>query len=252
MSSARAFLALASILAACAPPPTPATPVPSPSSGLPLRCRVHVDHVARTRAADFESARRELLAAFAAKSVSEGTTFVLETDEPAYLSIRPFDHYADLDAEGARQKLAFDAVGEATIARLDGITHLTLVPPHRNEMWSLQTALTYTPPGAPTLATAAVARMVEHEVMPDKDDTYGEAVTREVHALADAHYPVTRAVYVSAYGTGRYVTLWLASRREDLGIPIPTDASAEEAKARSASAAETEHAMVARSDLGSR
>jgi len=202
--------------------------------------------------ADFEAPRRELLAALHTKNVSEGTTFILETDEPAYLSIRPFDHYADLDTEGARQKLAFDAVGEATMARLDGITHATLVPPHRNEMWSLQTALTYTPTGAATFATAAVARMVEHEVMPDKDDAYGEAVTRETRALADAHYPATRAVYVSAYGTGHYVTLWLASRREDLVIPLPTDASAEEAKARSASAAETEHAVVVRSDLGSR
>jgi hypothetical protein len=213
---------------------------------------VHVDHVARTRMADFEAARRELLAALGAKNVSEGTTFILETDEPAYLSIRPFERYADLDAEGARQRVAFDAVGEATMARLDGITHSTLVPPHRNEMWSLQTALTYTPPGAPTLATAAVARLVEHEVMPDKDDAYGEAVTREVHALTEAHYPVTRAVYVSTYGTGRYVTLWLAARTEDLRVAMPTHASAEEAKARSATAAETEHAVVVRSDLGSR
>jgi len=213
---------------------------------------VHIDHVAPTRTADFEASRRELLAAFAAKNVSEGTTFVLQTDEPAYLSLRPFERYADLDDAGAKQKLAFDAVGEATLARLDAITHATLVPPHKNEMWSLQTSLTYSPPGSPTLATAKVGRMVEHEVMPDKDDAYGEAVTREVHALAEAHYPVTRAVYVSAYGSGRYVTLWLASRPEDLSTPLPADAGSEEAKARSASVDEKEHAILLRHDLESR
>jgi hypothetical protein len=202
--------------------------------------------------ADFESARLELLAAFAAKNVREGTTFVLETDEPAYLSLRPFERYADLDDAGAIQKRADDAVGEVTLARLDGITHATLVPPHKNEMWALQSALTYTPPGGPTLATAKVGRLVEHEVMPEKDEPYGEAVTREIQALTEAHYPVSRVVFVSAYGSGRYVTLWLASRREDLLAPLPADASAEEAKARSASVDETTHGVVVRPDLGSR
>jgi hypothetical protein len=202
--------------------------------------------------ADFESARRELLAAFAAKRVSEGTTFVLLTDEPAYLSLRPFDHYADLDGAGAAQKVVDDAIGEATLARLDGITHATLVPPHKNEMWSLQSALTYRPPGGPTLATAKVGRLVENEVMPEEDDAYGEAITREIHALAEAHYPVTRVVFVSAYGSGRYVTLWLASSREDLEKRLPADAWNEEAKARSAATEQTEHTLVVRADLGSR
>jgi hypothetical protein len=193
-----------------------------------------------------------MLAAFTSKGVSEGTTFVLETDEPTYLSLRPFERYADLDDQGAKQKLAYDAVGEATVARLDGVTHGTLVPPHKNEMWSLQSALTYTPPGGATLATAKVGRMVQSEVMPDKDDAYGEAVTREVHALAEAQYPVTRAVYVSAYGSGRYVTLWLAMSQEDLTTKLGRDAWSEEARARAASSDESEHSILMRHDLESR
>jgi hypothetical protein len=215
---------------------------------------VHVDHVARGRVADFESARRDLLAAFAAKGVSEGTTFVLQTDEPAYLSLRPFDRYGDLDAAGEQQKAADAAVGEETLLRLDAITHATLVPPHRNEVWSLQTALTYAPGGGPTFATAKVGRLVEDEVMPEKDDAYDEAITREVQALAVAHYPVARIVYVSVYGTGRYVTLWLAlaSRPDDLAAPLPPDAAASEARARAAASDEVQHGLAVRPDLGSR
>jgi hypothetical protein len=250
---APAIVLTASWMAACAASRPPvASRATSESSDLPRRCRVHIDHVARTRVADFEAARRELLAAYAAKSVSEGATFVLETDEPAFLSLRPFEHYADLDAAGARQKTIDEAIGEATITRLDGITHATLVPPHHNEIWSLQSTLTYAPQGGPTMATAKAGRMVLDEVMPAQDDAYGEAVTREIHALVETRYPVTRAVYVSAYGSGRYVTLWLASSREDLEKRLPADAWNEEAKARSAATEQTEHTLVVRADLGSR
>jgi hypothetical protein len=201
---------------------------------------------------EFESARRELLAAFAAKQVSEGTTFVLETDEPAYLSLRPFEHYADLDVAGTRQKAVDDAVGEATLARLDAITHATLVPPHKNEMWSLQSSLSYAPPGGPTFDSAALGRIVEAEVMPEKDDDYDKAIEREVHALESAHFPVSRVVYVSAYGTGRYVTMWLAARQSELEAALPDDAKTEEAAARGLAEQEIVHALRVRHDLGSR
>jgi len=201
---------------------------------------------------EFESARRELLAAFAAKRVSEGTTFVLETDEPAFLSLRPFEHFAELDGAGARQKVVDDAVGEDTLLRLDSITHKTLVPPHKNEVWSLQRSLTYAPPGGPGLDTAIAGRLVEDEVMPDKDDGYDRAVEREVRALTNAHYPVSRLVYVSAYGTGRYVTLWLAAQASDLELPSPDEAKAEEATARSLTEQEVVRAVRVRQDLGSR
>jgi hypothetical protein len=224
------------------------------SADVPRRVRVHVDHVKAARVADFEGARRELLAAYASHGVSEGRTFVLETDEPAFLSLRPFEHYADLDSAGEKQKDLDDAVGEATLARLDGITHRALAPPHRNEMWSLQASLTYVPEGAaaPTLATAGGGKLVEHEVMPEKDEAYEKAVESEVHALEGAHYPVSRVVYVSTYGSGRYLTLWLGARSKDIDTPLPDAAQAEEARARSAVETEVVHGLIVRGDLGSR
>jgi hypothetical protein len=250
----RAF-PLTFLFVACAPAPPPASPLPPPAasaSGVPRRVRVHVDHVARKRTEDFESARRELLAAFSAKKVSEGTTFVLETDEPAYLSLRPFESYADLDSAGLRQRLLDEAVGEATLKRLDDRTHATLVPPHKNEMWSFQSALSYAPAGGPRLDSAGLGRMVEDEVMPANDDAYDKAIEAEVHALTDAHFPASRIVYVSAYGSGRYVTLWLASRPTELESPLPADAQAQEAIAKGLAEQQIVRAIRVRPDLGSR
>jgi hypothetical protein len=143
-------------------------------------------------------------------------------------------------------------VGEATLARLDAVTHATLVPPHRNELWSLQAALLYLPPGGPTFATAKAGRLVEDEVMPERSDAYEEAVTGESRALADARFPVSRVVYISAYGSGRVITLWLAARREDLDLALPQPAGELETKARATAAEETVRAFVVREDLGSR
>jgi hypothetical protein len=269
MTLARTVGFLALWLSSCAAGPSaaPATVASPAQDGLPRRCRVHVDHVARTRTTAFEGARRELLATLKAKQLKEGTTFVLETDEPAFLSVRPFDRYADLDLAGVKQKALDDAVGEATIARLDDATHATLVPPHRNEIWSLQMALSYVPsgckdapclipddpsrPAGPTMATAAAGRIVEHEVLPSKSDAYEQAAVREVSALQEARAPVSRVVYVSAYGTGRYVTLWLGARREDVDAPLPDIVKAEEAKVRATAEDETVHSFVLRKDLGS-
>jgi hypothetical protein len=211
-----------------------------------------VDHVDGKHTAEFESARHELLLAFASKHVSEGTTFVLETDEPAYLSLRPFEHYADLDAAGARQKAVDEAVGEATLARLDATTHATLVPPHKNEIWSLEKSLTYVPPGGAALDTGAFGRIAFEEVMPEKDDAYDKAIASEVQSLADARAPVSRIVYVSAYGTGRYVTLWLALRAADLDAPLPDEARAQEKAARALATDAVVHGVRVRPDLGSR
>jgi hypothetical protein len=211
-----------------------------------------VDHVDPKRTAEFESVRRELLAAFATKHVSEGTTFVLETDEPTYLSLRPFEHYAELDAAGARQKEVDDAVGEATIARLDAMTHATLVPPHKNEIWSLEKALSYVPPGGAALDTGAFGRVTFDEVMPEKDDAYDKAIATEVEVLSAARAPFSRIVYVSAYGTGRYVTLWLALRAADLEALLPEEARVQEKTARALASDSVVHGVRVRPDLGSR
>ena len=62
---------------------------------------VHVDHVDPAKATQFEDARRQLLTAYAAKGLNEGTTTIIETKDdegrPEFLSIRPFGPYADID-----------------------------------------------------------------------------------------------------------------------------------------------------------
>jgi hypothetical protein len=88
--------------------------------------------------------------------------------------------------------------------------------------------------------------------MPEKDDEYDHAIEREVHVLESAHSPVSRIVYVSAYGTGRYETLWLAIRQSDLDTPLPDDAKTEEAAARGLAEQQIVHNLRVRQDLGSR
>ncbi len=62
---------------------------------------VHVDHVDPAKVSQFEDARRQLLAAYAARGLNEGTTTLLETKDdegrPEFLSVRPFGAYAEID-----------------------------------------------------------------------------------------------------------------------------------------------------------
>ena len=53
--------------------------------------------------------------------------------------------------------------------------------------------------------------------------------SRQVKALAEAHYPLTRSTYQSVYGSGHLVTLWLARSNEELekaGLPMAAIARA--------------------------
>ena len=214
------------------------------------RFRVHVDHVAPTRTSQFELARRKLLAEYRFHGVTEGPTFVLETEEPAYLSLRPFDRYSDLDRIVLQQAALDEAIGADMLAKLDERTHATLVPPHANEIWSYRGAMSYAPTGLAVLASASVGRLVEHQVMPADDDEYAKAVEEETLALRKSGHPVSRLLFFSAYGSGRYETLWLADERASLDLPLPGEAASAETKARTRAQRELVHNVVVRRDLG--
>jgi hypothetical protein len=174
---------------------------------------VHVDHVDPSKVMQFEDARRQLLAAYAAQSLNEGTTTLLETKDdegrPEFLSLRPFGAYAEIDKLNEAAAARAAAIGKQ-LDRLDAMTHATLVPPHANEIWLLHPELSYVPAGAPGEADASAARLVEEAVAPPAGDDYEAAVKGVVEALARAKSPVVRLAFTSSYGTGNYVTLWLA------------------------------------------
>lgn len=207
-------------LAGCVPQALAPGP---PGGGIeqsPLKRRlVHVDHVDPARAAQFEDARRQLLAAYATRGLREGTTTLLETKDdegrPEFLSLRPFGPYAEIDRLNDAAAARAAAIGK-DLDRLDAMTHATLVPPHANEIWLLHPELSYVPAGAPGEADATAARLTIEEVAPTATDGYEAAVKGVTAALAQAKIPVTRLAFTSSYGTGAYVTVWLARSAADL------------------------------------
>jgi hypothetical protein len=220
---------------------------------------VHVDHVDPAKAALFEDARRQLLAAYAAKGLYEGTTILIETKDdegrPEFLSLRPFGAYAEIDKLNDTAAARANAIGK-DLDRLDAMTHATLVPPHANEIWLLHADLSYAPnTAAPTEADATAARLTFEEVAPTAADEYETAVKAVMVALAQAKVPVTRLAFTSSYGTGQYVTVWLARSASDLealgGATQPDVASALE-KERAKTAKSSTRVAFLRRELSTR
>jgi len=187
---------------------------PGASGGGPAKRRlVHVDHVDPLKATQFEEARRQLLADYAARSLNEGATTVIETKDddgrPEFLSLRPFGAYAEIDRLNDAAAARAVALGKE-LDRLDAMTHATLVPPHTNEIWLLHEDLSYAPAAAPREGDATAARIVEETVAPTGTGEYEKAVKGVVEALGRTRSPLARLGFTSSYGTGEYVTLWLA------------------------------------------
>jgi hypothetical protein len=226
-------LALAASAAAC----TPVSFAPTTASGVAdrgmKRRLVHVDHVDPAKATQFEDARRQLLGAYAAKGIREGTTTLVETTDdeghPEFLSLRPFGAYAEIDKLNDAAAARAAAIGD-DLDRLDAMTHATLVPPHANEIWLLRADLSYAPVGSPSEADATAARITIDEVAPATAGEYETAVKGVTGALAQAKSPLARLAFTSSYGTGAYVTLWLARAAADLEA-LPAGAPAEVASA---------------------
>jgi hypothetical protein len=180
---------------------------------------VHVDHVDPAKVTQFEEARRQLLAAYTAKGLHEGTTTLIETTDdegrPEFLSLRPFGAYAEIDKLNDAAAARAAAIGDE-LDRLDAMTHATLVPPHANEIWLLRLDLSYEPAGSPNEADATAARITIEEVAPARASEYEAAVKGVTGALGREKSPLGRLAFTSSYGTGAYVTLWLARSAADL------------------------------------
>ena len=76
--------------------------------------------------------------------------------------------------------------------------------------------MSYAPAGAPSEADASAARLQVDDVAPSAGDDYEAAVKGITAALGRAKSPVARLAFTSSYGTGEYVTLWLARSAPDL------------------------------------
>jgi hypothetical protein len=176
--------------------------------------RVHMDHVAPDKKPAYEAARREWLAALAAKNLHEDPGWIVELPGPIFWAIHSFSRWADLDAQKVETQKLDDAVGVAAVTRYGDATHPCLIPPHHNEIWRLQVDLS--DPAGLDETKAPVARVEIDEIAPPDGDAWEAAQIELRKALTAARYPLTRITYAASYGSGRYLTFWLAKDRETL------------------------------------
>ena len=182
-----------------------------PAGPVHPRRRVHVDNLDPTKVAQYEEARREWLAWIVEhKAVDPWGGLFLQVGKASFLVLRPFTRYADLDPSPAPVPLDRQAQ-----ARYNERCDATLVPPHRNEIWLRQPELDYQP-ARPVSETVGVGKIVieQARMTGSGPDEYLEAWKLVRAELARANDPVARIAFLSHFGTGRYVSLWIAPSAE--------------------------------------
>ncbi|MHB8876734.1 MAG: hypothetical protein ACYC8T_23820 [Myxococcaceae bacterium] len=140
-------------------------------------------------------ARRAWLAALAEKGVSDARGVFLEVDGKAFITLRPFHAFAELDGRGEARARALAAIDPAQRKRYDDETDALLVFPHRNEIWSAEEALGYQAPEGTKSECAAGAARPEIEALkpaPPFEAQYEAAWSEARAALATVKYPLTR------------------------------------------------------------
>jgi hypothetical protein len=192
-----------------------ALPDGSNASGAPrprAYAAVHVDHLKDGGLHPFTEARLRWLSVLAAHDTTDGRGLFLQTGEGGFLSLRPLAAIADLDRQRELTRAALAAVPTRDQEAYDAASDGLLVPPHRNEIWQFDPALSLgvdDPTGA--IAAAAWGKMTIEEIDPTPaGDDYRKAWQSVRDALEAARYPLRRVSYWSRYGSGDLVSFWLA------------------------------------------
>jgi hypothetical protein len=168
---------------------------------------VHVDHVDPALVDRFEGARRRWLDTI--DGLPDGRPlFWAGTDGDAlvYFTFYPYEQWSDLDARRAAIDRTERRVGEAAVDDYDS-GDAALVPPHLSQLWRRLRDLDV---GDPTVDERTASRAwVEFRRTPTSWD---ELETAWADVKSSGH--VCRA-YLSQYGTGQIVLVWLDPASED-------------------------------------
>jgi hypothetical protein len=182
------------------------------TSAEPRRRKVHFDNLAPAKVAQYERARREWLAwVIDHKVVDPWGGYFLQIGTTTFLTVRPFTSFAELDPPSGPQP----PIDPVVQARYNERSDEGLVAPHMTEIWVRQPELDYQP-AKPVNETRGVGRIVMEQVrmVASGADDYFDAWTA-IHAeLVAARYPIARVAYFSQYGSGRYVSLWIAPTKQ--------------------------------------
>jgi hypothetical protein len=183
----------------------------------PARFVVHVDTIIPDKLQQFADARRRWVAELRRRGLSDRRGDYLQIGEHTFYSIERFGRWRELEKLGRDRERVNAAMGAAT-ADYDRLCDDALAFPHANEVWSEQPALSYLPSGRPL---ADALQVVIEDVDPRADY---EAAWRPIAvALAAAHYPIERRTFFAGYGSGRYLSFWLAKGRALLATAPPIE-----------------------------
>jgi hypothetical protein len=219
---------------------------------------VHIDHLDPARVSQYEEARREWLAWIVEhRAVDPWGGLFLQVDKSTFMVLRPFTRFAELDPVPAPVPL--DARAQA---RYNEQSDAALVPPHHNEIWLRQPELDYQPP-QPVSEASCAGRIVFEQTRDVAGGEYLEAWRAIRAELGAAKYPIARITYASQFGTGQYVSLWVAPNREAFAKAPPLEqvlarrlgkekAAALLARWKASVSARKEHDVVSRPDLSNR
>jgi hypothetical protein len=174
---------------------------------------VHIDTLDPKLQHVFEDARANWLKVLIEHHTTDGRGYFLQRDGSTLITLRSFNSFTEYDAlrafradVGARIGPDGDKAGQ-----LYDAGDVAITSPHNSEVWLRLDALDYRAPGtALNEYTAGYMRMVVEQV---HSDAY-EAAWKEIRAaLATAKYPIGRISFFSMLGSGRQISLWLASDR---------------------------------------
>jgi hypothetical protein len=240
-----------SLLLGCAHAAPAQPPTSTALSAWPVqqsRRAVHRDTIAEGHLADFEAARKGWLTALRAHHTTDERGLFFQAGDHVLLTLWPFEAYADLDKRRTWAKQATASVEEAASEAYDQGSDVWLKAPHRTEIWAREPDLDYLAEAGPKNELEAFGGRVVFELLdptPKSEETLEAAWKEMAQALTRARYPLSRICFHSSYGTGQYVSFWVARDKATLdGAP-----SLEEALSRQLGEAEAK-ALLARYQAG--
>jgi hypothetical protein len=223
LHSSGLLLLLSLTLSSTEPAAEPGAILTTPAYDATARFRaVHIDTLDPHLQQVFEGARVHWLTTLAAHHTTDGRGFFLQRDASTLLTLRSFNSFAEYDAlRSFRADVGkrLGAEGDDAGKQYDS-GDVAITSPHNSEVWSRNETFDYRPPG-PKLNeyTAGFMQMVVEQV---RSDDY-EAAWKEISsALAVARYPLGRIAFFSMLGSGKQISLWLATTRavfEHAGSP---------------------------------
>lgn len=174
---------------------------------------VHIDTLDPRLQHVFEDARIQWLKVLADHHTTDGRGFFLQRDGNTLLTLRSFNSFTEYDALRAFRAAVGERIGPSgeKAGQQYDLGDVAITSPHNSEVWSRSVESDYRAPG-PALDeyTAGYMQMVVEQVRTDDHD----AAWKDIRAaLQVAKYPLSRISFFSMIGSGRTISLWLATDR---------------------------------------